>query len=92
MSPLDCRGDICYIGGAKQNGAKLAKHIQAEPAGAVEQKNCCLSQQRDDSTDMVSEKWHFGEDILLLAAAAVSGSGERTSTEQWICGSNTVQS
>lgn len=44
----------------------------------MERENCGLPWQRDDSSGVVSGTWHFGKNVLLLAAAAVSGINTHT--------------
>ena len=46
----------------------------------MERENCGLPWQRDDSSGVVSGTWHFGKNVLLLAAAAVSGINTHTGT------------
>ena len=48
----------------------------------MEWKNCGLPWQRDDGSGVVSGTWHFGKNVLLLAAAAVSGINTHTGAGQ----------
>ena len=54
----------------------------------MERENCGLPWQRDDSSGVVSGTWHFGKNVLLLAAAAVSGINTHTGAGPRVCGYN----